>query len=125
MARRLWAHTEGGGRPKDAPLFESARGGRLFESNLRYRVLTRVRERVELPWGTFHTFRHTCASLQLAAGKNVKQVSEWLGHADSQITHQTYLHLMDDGLGDAAFLDEAVRVERRSRSSELPRAAGA
>ena len=109
MARRLWVLTEGGKRLKDAPLFANARGGRLSESNLRYRVLEKVRERVELPWVTFHTFRHTSGSLQLEAGRNIKQVSEWLGHADSQITHKIYLHLMDDGLGDASFLDDAVR----------------
>jgi integrase len=77
MARRLRAHTAG--RSKDAPLFASARGGRLLESNLRYRVLDPASERAGLPWVTFHTFRHTCGSLQLAAGKNVKQVQSGSG----------------------------------------------
>jgi hypothetical protein len=40
----------------------------------------------------------------------VKQVSEWLGHADPGFTLRTYVHLMDDGLGDAAFMDDAVQV---------------
>jgi integrase len=31
---------------------------------------------------SFHTFRHTCASLLFAEDKNAKQVQEWLGHAD-------------------------------------------
>ena len=59
---------------------------------------------------SFHTFRHTCASLLFEAGKDVKQVQEWLGHADPAITLRTYVHLMDDGLGDADFLDRAVTV---------------
>jgi integrase len=59
---------------------------------------------------SFHTFRHTCASLLFEAGKDVKQVQEWLGHADPAITLRTYVHLMDDGLGDADFLDLAVTV---------------
>lgn len=108
MARRLWVHTEGGKRQNDAPLFPNTRGGRLSESNLRYRVLDRARQRVDLPWVTFHTFRHTCASLLFEAGKDVKQVSEWLGHADAAFTLRTYVHLMDAGLGEAEFLDEAV-----------------
>lgn len=108
MARRLWPLAAG--RPEDAPLFPNARGGRLSESNLRYRVLEPVRERVGLTWVTFHSFRHTCGSLQLEAGRTVVQVSKWLGHADVQTTHNTYLHLMDDGLGDADFLDEAIAV---------------
>jgi integrase len=125
MARRLWVHTEGGKRPKDAPLFPNARGGRLSESNLRYRVLDKVRERVDLRWVTFHTFRHTCASLLFEAGKDVKQVSEWLGHADPAFTLRTYVHLMDAGLGEASFLDDAVQIATSppasaSKASEIP-----
>ena len=56
----------------------------------------------------FHTFRHTCASLLFDQGRNVKQVAEWLGHADPSFTLRTYVHLMDARVGDADFLDEAV-----------------
>jgi hypothetical protein len=42
-----------------------------------------------------------------AAGKNPKQVQMWLGHADPGFTLRTYVHLIDDGLGDADFLDAA------------------
>jgi hypothetical protein len=63
------------------------------------------------PWVSFHTFRHTCASLLFAEGKNVKQVQEWLGHADPGFTLRTYGHLLDEGLGDADFLDEAVLAD--------------
>jgi integrase len=56
----------------------------------------------------FHTFRHTCASLLFEAGRNVKQVQEWLGHATPSFTLETYVHLMDEGIGDAAFMDQAV-----------------
>jgi integrase len=58
---------------------------------------------------TFHTFRHTCASLLFEDGRNIKQVQEWLGHADPGFTLRTYVHLMDAGVGDAEFFDEAVR----------------
>ena len=54
------------------------------------------------------TFRHTCASMLFEAGRNVKQVQEWLGHADPGFTLRTYVHLMDAGVGDADFLDQAV-----------------
>ena len=56
-------------------------------------------------------FRHTCASVLFAAGKNLKQVQEWLGHADPGFTLRTYVHLMDDGLGDAQFLDDLASPE--------------
>lgn len=42
------------------------------------------------------------------AGRNVKQVQEWLGHADPGFTLRAYVHLMDAGVGDADFLDAAV-----------------
>ena len=79
-----------------------------------------------VPWVSFHTFRHTCASLLFAEGKNVKQVQEWLGHADPGFTLRTYVHLLDEGLGDADFLDEAVTANPsrvNAGSTESPQTA--
>lgn len=59
---------------------------------------------------SFHNFRHTCASLLFSNGKNVKQIQVWLGHADAAFTLRTYIHLLDDGVGVADFLDDAVEV---------------
>lgn len=66
---------------------------------------------------TFHTLRHTCASLLFEDGRNIKQVQEWLGHADPGFTLRTYVHLMDAGVGDAEFFDAAVRPEDEDQSS--------
>jgi hypothetical protein len=41
----------------------------------------------------------------------VKQVAAWLGQSDPAFTLRTYVHLMDEGIGDAAFMDGAVRVQ--------------
>jgi integrase len=60
-------------------------------------------------------FRHTCASLLFDQGRNVKQVAEWLGHADPAFTLRTYVHLMDAGVGAADFLDEAVAAPSRNK----------
>lgn len=57
---------------------------------------------------THHTFRHTCASLLFEAGRNARRVCDWLGHSDPAFTLRTYVHLMDEGVGDAEFLDEAA-----------------
>ena len=46
----------------------------------------------------------------------MKQVAEWLGHADPSFTLRTYVHLMDAGVGDAAFLDRAVIAGRPAPS---------
>lgn len=38
----------------------------------------------------------------------MKQVQAWLGHADPGFTLSTYIHLMDAGVGSAAFFGQAV-----------------
>ena len=91
-------------------MFTSPQGFPLAYGNLRRRVLVPATEAAGLEWVTFHTFRHTCASLLFEADRDVKQVSEWLGHANAGFTLKVYVHLMDDGVGDAAFMDEAVKV---------------
>lgn len=42
------------------------------------------------------------------AGKNIRQVCDFLGHADPAFTLRTYVHLIDGGLGEVDFLDAAV-----------------
>lgn len=108
MAAALW--DVGADQPGGTPVFASGIGTPLQASNVRRRVLKPARESVGLEWVGFHTFRHTCASLLFDGGKTIKQVQEWLGHADPGFTLRTYVHLMDDGLGDADFLDTAVAV---------------
>ena len=55
-------------------VFPSQVGSPLNHSNVLRRVLRPVAEEVGAPWATAHTFRHTCASLLFARGKNAKQV---------------------------------------------------
>jgi integrase len=49
-----------------------------------------------LPQITFHELRHTCGSLLLNAGANIKQVQEYLGHEDVSTTLSIYTHLTKD-----------------------------
>ena len=58
-----------------------------------------------MPWAGFHTLRHTFASRALSEGsKTIVQVARLLGHADPGFTLRTHVHLIDEGVGDAAFL---------------------
>jgi hypothetical protein len=91
-------------------VFPSLAGTELIRNKLAEGVLNPARKAAGLPWVSFHAFRHTCASLLFADGKNIKQVQVWLGHADPGFTLRTYIHLMDDGVGGAAFLDKAVEI---------------
>ena len=104
MARRLWPRQGS----SSEPLFATAAGTPLSDGNLRRRVLAPAAKRAGVPWAGFHTFRHTCASLLFEGGKDIKQVSEWLGHADPAFTLRTYVHLLDGGLGGADFLDACI-----------------
>jgi integrase len=117
MARRLW--TVRGSQGQTERVFTSPQGLPLSYGNLRRRVLVPAAETAGLSWVTFHTFRHTCASLLFEAGRDLKQVSEWLGHADAGFTLKVYVHLMDAGVGDAAFMDEAVKVGNK-RATQTP-----
>ena len=78
LARRLWTV-----RPADGagPVFATRNGTRYLDRNVR-RVLDKATERAGLEWVSFHTFRHTCASMLFDSGRNIRQVCDWLGHAD-------------------------------------------
>jgi integrase len=54
----------------------------------------RIIKAAGVPKIRFHDMRHTHATLLLAAGENVKAVSERLGHANITITLQVYAHVL-------------------------------
>jgi integrase len=108
MAERLRARRRDLYEAESGPVFATSVGTVLSPSSVRSRVLIPAAQPVGLGWIGFHTFRHTCASLLFEPGKDVKQVQEWLGHSDPGFTLRTYVHLMDEGLGEADFLDAAV-----------------
>ncbi|HET8813992.1 MAG TPA: site-specific integrase [Solirubrobacterales bacterium] len=129
MAQQLLKLRRDEYRGPESPVFASKAGTPLRPENVYRRALApaaigagfkvevevegkrKVRSAV-----SFHTFRHTCASLLFEAGRNVKQVQAWLGHADPGFTLKTYIHLMDSGVGDADFLDQAVSWEAQEAS---------
>jgi integrase len=78
----------------DDLVFSSGVGTPLRPNNLHRRVLTPVAEKVGAPWASFHTFRHTCASMLFAQGRSVVQVQRWLGHHSATFTLATYVHLL-------------------------------
>ena len=47
----------------------------------------------ELPVIRFHDLRHSCASLLLSKGFTLKDIQEWLGHSDIEVTANIYTHL--------------------------------
>lgn len=110
MAARLREHREAHYSGPREPVFTSDVGTELIRGKVADRVLNPARALVGMPWVSFHNFRHTCASLLFANGKNLKQIQVWLGHADPGFTLRTYIHLLDDGVGSADFLDDEVEA---------------
>lgn len=58
------------------------------------RRIRKVLERLDLPDISFHSFRHTHATLMLQAGVHPKVVSERLGHSSIEITMDRYSHVL-------------------------------
>lgn len=50
----------------------------------------------KMPKINVHAFRHTHASLLLAAGASIKDVQVRLGHSDIQTTMSIYTHVTDE-----------------------------
>jgi integrase len=94
--------------PKDY-VFATRAGTPLRRENIRKRQLKPAAEEAGVPWAGFHTFRHTCASRLFAAGRNAVQVQRWLGHHSPSFTLATYVHLLDDDLGDPLDLPSPSR----------------
>lgn len=70
----------------------SEMGKILFPDNLthQFKLVLRKHKLKEI---RFHDLRHSCASLLLSTGVHMKQIQEWLGHADFSTTANIYSHL--------------------------------
>ena len=75
-----------------------------------------------MPWAGFHSLRHTFASLQLARGVNVLQLSRALGHHSPAFTLAVYAHLLPGDEAPALDLADEIaptRVPHRSGAKAL------
>lgn len=79
-------------------LFDNG-GDRLSYEALRWQCL-RVCRDAEVEYRGLHIWRHTFATNQYYKGTDVKILSKLLGHADTTITYNLYIHLYGDGFED-------------------------
>jgi integrase len=77
-------------------VFTSLAGTPLDASRL-LRTFQAALRRAELPRVTFHSLRHTAGSLMLAAGAQIVDVAEVLGHSSPLVTAQIYAHSFERG----------------------------
>ena len=66
--------------------------GRLFRPDYVTRAFERVARAEISPTFRFHDLRHATASILFERGWSVKDVQEWLGHADVETTLNIYVH---------------------------------
>jgi len=91
------------GRQPNATLFVGMKAGGV----LRNRVFRRgffdpAADEIGVPGLTPHELRHTCASLAVSAGANVKALQRMLGHSSAKETLDTYAELFDTDLDSVA-----------------------
>jgi integrase len=89
--------TELAGKDGDGLVFPSRRGGYLTESELRW-VFDPAATAIGVDGLTPHELRHTCASLAIAAGANIKVLQTLMGHKTATLTLDRYGHLFPDDL---------------------------
>lgn len=67
--------------------------GRLYAPDYITKKFSKLLRQNNLPHIRFHDLRHSCASLLLANGFTMKDIQEWLGHADFSTTANIYAHI--------------------------------
>ena len=73
------------------------------------------------PEFTPHSLRHCYASIALAKGIPITEVSRWLGHKSIAVTHETYGHLVPASWDRArTVLDDAHRADQRPSTGNPP-----
>ncbi|BCZ49300.1 hypothetical protein psyc5s11_53670 [Clostridium gelidum] len=66
---------------------------RLLNKQYNHKRIYRLMK-LQLPQFSIHGLRHTHATILLLKGENIKVISERLGHKSTQITWDTYSHVL-------------------------------
>ncbi len=77
-------------------IFPSTEGNLSQHDNVVKRHFNSSLRRAGLRHVSFHSLRHTNASIRIHAGQNIKYLSTQLGHSSIKITLDTYGHLFND-----------------------------
>lgn len=95
-------HVLEGQRARMAPetpddlVFRTVKGTPLNDKNLYNRELAPACDRIKQPRVSWHSFRHTHATLLHANGETLKTAQALLGHSDLETTLNVYTHTVTD-----------------------------
>jgi integrase len=116
--------TEIGDRPGTELLFPSRRGGFLTLGEVHW-VFDPAAKAIDEEGLRLQDLRHTCASLSISAGANVKVLQRLLGHKTATLTLDRYGHLFPDDLDSIAdAFDAAVEATADGLRTTRPRRHG-
>ncbi len=85
--------------------------GSLYDPNYISKIFSKATRAFGRPEITLHKLRHTCASLLIDKGWDVKRVQYWLGHSDIQTTLNIYAHYNTAKINSSANDLEAIASE--------------
>lgn len=99
-----------GARWKDSGyVFCSTTTGGALNSNNLYNAFKRAATIAGLPKDASpHSLRHSCASFLHAEGASLKKISSYLGHANTAITSNVYVHLFQDEIDEGVVTVEEL-----------------
>lgn len=102
LQRLIKEHVEAFGFGPEGLILKNRLGGVL-----RYRDAASLYRNAARPLGVpegdgLHQLRHTCVSLLIAQGVNIKAIQEWVGHSSIVETLDTYGHLFPDSMNELA-----------------------
>jgi integrase len=105
-------------RPNDQDLlFANRRGGAIGAQYVRRKVLHPIRDRLGIPRGAFHAFRHGHATIMFSEGANPKVVQDSMGHSDIKTTMR-YTHAISNDRREA--VERATQVFLRRSAANAP-----
>jgi integrase len=97
LRRVVETHRSGAVRTAGDDLVLCTRKGTpLSPKNLYNRVLAPACDRIKQPRVSWHSFRHTHATVLAEVGESLKTAQALLGHSDLETTLNTYMHVIPD-----------------------------
>jgi len=100
-----------------APVFCNTAGHYIHLKDLHRHSFKPILKRAGLADVRLYDLRHTCATLLLLAGENVKVVSERLGHSTTVMTLDVYSHVLEGMQEQAASKMEKILTHRPRKAA--------
>jgi integrase len=91
--RRALQSLDGG---RDGPVGSLGKGTPLNSKNLYDHELAPACDQIKQPRVSWHSFRHTHATLLAEGGESLKTAQALSGHSDLEATPNTYMHAIPD-----------------------------